>query len=145
MHSEQQIGERLGRSRSAIAGKISRLRRVGVIKKSSRKAGGAVKKFAVNPRVGQVRKKLDNVSKNSILAAITPPPPLKFHRVNAPLDPHPCTLIELDAGQCHWPLGDLLDPPRLFCGAPSLDGLPYCDHHAQLAYQKEPHHGRSHP
>lgn len=134
-YSANQIGVILGRTRSAVCGKIGRLRRAGVVEVEP-KPGGAGKRFAVNPRVGQVRKKLDNVSKNKGLAAISPPP--KFHRVSAPLTTDPCTLIELEAGQCHWPLGDTFDPPRLFCGAPSLDGLPYCAHHHFRAVQSSP-------
>ena len=131
-YSANQIGVMLGRTRSAVCGKIGRLRRAGVVEVEP-KPGGAGKRFAVNPRVG--RKKPDNVSKNKGLAAITPP--LKF-RERAPLSSEPCSLIELEPWQCHWPLGDLFDPPRLFCGAPSLDGLPYCAHHHCRAVQSSP-------
>ena len=142
-YSANQIGGMLGRTRSAICGKIGRLRRAGAVEIEP-KPGGAGKKFAVNPRNGPRPKRLDNVSKNKGLAAI--PPPLKLRRVNAPLNTHPCALIELEPWQCHWPLGDMLDPPLLFCGAAAADGLPYCDQHARIAYQREPHtqrHGKA--
>ena len=97
-YSANQIGVMLGRTRSAVCGKIGRLRRAGVVEVEP-KPGGAGKRFAVNPRVGQVRKRLDKLSKNKGLAAISPPP--KFHRVSQPLTTDPCTLIELENGQCH--------------------------------------------
>ena len=135
IRSANQIAKILGRSRSAVCGMIGRLRQRGIAVPRSR-AGGAGKKFNVNPRVGQMRPKRDNVSKNKGLAAIPPTP--KFHRVSQPLTTDPCSLIELEPWQCHWPLGDLLDPPRLFCGAPSLDGFPYCAHHHFRAVQSSP-------
>ena len=139
--SAKQIGKILNRTRSAVCGMIGRLRQRGVdVPRTG--GGGAGKKFHINPHVGQTKSRKPKYHcENKVLAVI--PPPQKFHRVSEPLTTDPCTLLELEARQCHWPLGDLLDPPRLFCGAPSLDGLPYCDHHALMAYQKEPNHGRS--
>ena len=59
--SASQIAKELHRTRSAICGKIGRLRRAGVLTIQA-KPGGAGKPFAINPRVGHVRPKRDNVS-----------------------------------------------------------------------------------
>lgn len=43
-------------------------------------------------------------------------------------------LIDLDASTCHWPKGDPADPAFEFCGGYALKGLPYCQHHSRIAY-----------
>lgn len=45
------------------------------------------------------------------------------------------TIMDLRESMCRWPLGDPSAPDFRFCGARSLTGMPYCDHHAQIAYQ----------
>jgi GcrA cell cycle regulator len=45
------------------------------------------------------------------------------------------TIMELREGMCRWPLGDPTTPAFRYCGAQGLAGLPYCSHHAQIAYQ----------
>ena len=38
------------------------------------------------------------------------------------------------ARACAWPIGDPDDPDFHFCGAPSIEGKPYCAEHAARAY-----------
>ncbi|MGP9821251.1 GcrA family cell cycle regulator [Salinarimonas sp. NSM] len=45
------------------------------------------------------------------------------------------TIMDLRESMCRWPMGDPSSPDFRFCGARSLTGMPYCDHHAQIAYQ----------
>ena len=45
------------------------------------------------------------------------------------------TIMELREGMCRWPLGDPTTPTFRYCGAQGGAGLPYCSHHAQIAYQ----------
>ena len=45
------------------------------------------------------------------------------------------TIMELREGMCRWPLGDPTKPEFRFCGSQGVVGLPYCTHHAQIAYQ----------
>jgi len=45
------------------------------------------------------------------------------------------TIMELREGMCRWPLGDPTTPAFRYCGARAVEGLLYCAHHAQLAYQ----------
>jgi GcrA cell cycle regulator len=45
------------------------------------------------------------------------------------------TIMELRDYMCRWPMGDPTKPEFRFCGGRSLTGLPYCNHHAQIAYQ----------
>ena len=45
------------------------------------------------------------------------------------------TIMELREGTCRWPLGDPTTPQFRYCGGHAITGLPYCSHHAQIAYQ----------
>jgi len=45
------------------------------------------------------------------------------------------TIMDLREGMCRWPIGDPTSPDFRFCGASAYTGAPYCEHHAQLAYQ----------
>ena len=45
------------------------------------------------------------------------------------------TIMELRESMCRWPLGDPTTAEFRFCGARATMGLPYCTHHAQVAYQ----------
>lgn len=45
------------------------------------------------------------------------------------------TIMDLRESMCRWPMGDPTTPEFRFCGARSITGLPYCNHHAQIAYQ----------
>jgi GcrA cell cycle regulator len=45
------------------------------------------------------------------------------------------TIMELRESMCRWPLGDPTTADFRYCGARAITGLPYCSHHAQIAYQ----------
>ena len=43
--------------------------------------------------------------------------------------------MQLRESLCRWPLGDPATPDFRICGARADTGLPYCEYHAQIAYQ----------
>ena len=45
------------------------------------------------------------------------------------------TLDKLTERTCKWPIGDPGHADFHFCGCDSLDGVPYCEYHAGIAYQ----------
>lgn len=45
------------------------------------------------------------------------------------------TIMELRETMCRWPLGDPTTAEFRFCGGRAIVGLPYCSHHANVAYQ----------
>jgi GcrA cell cycle regulator len=45
------------------------------------------------------------------------------------------TIMELRESMCRWPMGDPTTLEFRFCGAKAIAGLPYCPHHARVAYQ----------
>ena len=46
-----------------------------------------------------------------------------------------CSILELTEDKCHWPIGDPGQADFFFCGGKTIIGLPYCGHHARIAYQ----------
>jgi GcrA cell cycle regulator len=70
-----------------------------------------------------------------------PPPPRPPKPPPPPPTPLPPTvpqmrklgLFQLKRQHCRWPLGGLLDPPRLFCAADTHDGEVYCPAHMLAA------------
>lgn len=45
------------------------------------------------------------------------------------------TIMDLREYMCRWPMGDPTTAEFRFCGARSQTGMPYCSHHARIAYQ----------
>ena len=93
--SAAQISERLNRSRASVCGKEMRLRSDDLL------PAGVEKNFEVNPAV-QMRPGCAQITGTSIVSAKSTP------LVDATLPPpemQRCSLLELDAGQCRWPLG----------------------------------------
>ena len=72
------------------------------------------------------------------------PMPKRKYRVDAPIPPleaerlpeiNVLTIYQLTHGDCHWPLGEMLDyPPFLYCGQVAIEGRPYCAAHCRKAY-----------
>ena len=46
------------------------------------------------------------------------------------------TLMQLTDKTCRWPLGDVRDPGFIYCGELPLEGCPYCEEHAKIAYNR---------
>ncbi len=125
-HSASIIGEKLGRTRNAVIGKVHRmgfpLRLMG--KHSSRKKPG---RKAYNP--GAFRKSRAR------------PPELHAARVKPvrpqevpPPEARMVSLMELQPRDCKWPIGDPVQPSFGFCGAKQFASFPYCQHHVAMAY-----------
>jgi GcrA cell cycle regulator len=46
-----------------------------------------------------------------------------------------CSLLELSAEKCRWPISTPGAEDFCFCGNTPVDGLPYCPGHTRLAYR----------
>jgi GcrA cell cycle regulator len=99
------IGNELGVSRNAIAGKAHRM---GLPKRNSPISNSG------DPRKNQKKSVEDN---NKEL-------PLKILLRN----------VEWSRNRCCWPIGDPKLPGFSFCGTPIIPGRPYCEEHSILAY-----------
>lgn len=60
--------------------------------------------------------------------------PVAHDNVVVPLSER-VTIMDLREFMCRWPVGDPTSPNFRFCGARSSTGMPYCAHHASIAYQ----------
>jgi GcrA cell cycle regulator len=67
--------------------------------------------------------------------AAAPPAPVALREAAIVPPSEGVTIMELREAMCRWPLGDPTTPEFRFCGAHAATGLPYCPHHAQIAYQ----------
>ncbi|WP_024506780.1 GcrA family cell cycle regulator [Bradyrhizobium sp. ARR65] len=118
----REIAERIGVSRNAVIGKISRLNLM------RDKAGPARKE-----RSGEPRKRAASRLRRQILRAVS------VEETRAAEEPiangHRCSLFELSKQTCRWPLSTPGAADFCFCGNPPLEGLPYCPGHSRLAYR----------
>jgi len=124
-------------SRSAIMGKVHRLglapRRVpgsATWKRKSATPGG------VNTRTGEVRTPRRRSAFYEMLKAMDDMP------VDPVVEVEPIVNVEkrvafadLEDKHCRWPIGDPQDESFHFCGRNKGNGISYCDHHAQVAFQ----------
>ena len=105
-----QIAAAIGVSRNAVIGKIHRL---GL---SSRHPRGPTQRRLL--RLAFARAPLDEILSGVVV-----------------ISTHPCSLIDIDAHQCRWPIGDPASTNFLFCGNDAIAGFTYCLGHARMAYR----------
>ena len=112
-----------GVTRGAVLGKVHRL---GLKRADDAKA----RPRATTPpaRPGQARNGAKPVLKAVAGARAAEP----AGREPEPAGPRP--IWALGQCQCRWPIGNLLDPPGLFCGAVTADGSSWCSVHERMVY-----------
>jgi GcrA cell cycle regulator len=115
--SAAQISKWLNRSRGSVCGKAMRWRSHGVL------PAEVEKHFEVKPV--QTPHGPAKTTVTSIRPAKRTPP------IDAlpPPDMRRSSLVELDDGQCRWPLGNINQVATLFCGGAAVSGFSYCGHH----------------
>jgi GcrA cell cycle regulator len=130
------VGERLGMSRNAIAGRAAR---IGV---------------EFRTRAPRSVLSINGVRGNAKQRSGKPPKPVPVARMkwgksvsHAPVAPtfiNPVeeagvvTMLELGAHHCKWPIGDPASVDFRFCGKAQADGRPYCAGHSAIAFVKPP-------
>lgn len=130
--SASQIADELGGvTRNAVIGKVARLgltlgagQRTPIKRRPKRQAPAYrsnVVALPARPARPTPRK-----------AAVPPPPRPQIDKPTVAAMPLMLPLESLTERTCKWPFGD--QPPYTFCGAPSLDGKPYCPKHCAAAY-----------
>lgn len=145
-YSANDIAKNLGGgvTRNAVIGKAHRLKL---------SASAASNRSAIEPpskTAGVVITKINKVSKRpSILGSL---PPVKASDMQARATTtvvrqpmlRPIETVRRSDGipvtkagerHCRWPIGDPRSPDFRFCGCEIQEGLPYCTHHARIAYQ----------
>ena len=109
-----QIAYRLRRPRAAICGKVQRLLREGLLESKNAKHP-VPRKRRMRARPPQSR------------IMLLPP------QVDDRLAMQPCSILELDATRCHWPLGEVDAVATEFCGDLPAPGHRYCPRHLRMA------------
>jgi GcrA cell cycle regulator len=56
-------------------------------------------------------------------------------RTNANKAAKPKALLDLEPGDCRWPIGEPKHEDFHFCGRPHVPGRPYCAQHWDMAFQ----------
>jgi GcrA cell cycle regulator len=125
----REIAVDLGVSRNAVIGKLSRLQ-------WTREENRAPHP---NPRTKRAKgdrakatARLQYQMLKAVYADAAPPPDEPIHNGRC------CSLLELDAQRCRWPISTPGAQDFCFCGNLPIDGLPYCAGHARLAYRPNP-------
>src|SRR5690348_14545773 len=140
--SASQIAAELGNvTRNAVIGKVHRLGLSGRAKDAKPAASVAARprKATRAPSAPTPIAPPPHVN-NVVLAPIPMPPvtqePVAYVEddVAIPMSER-VTIMDLRESMCRWPMGDPTKPEFRFCGARSITGLPYCTHHARIAYQ----------
>jgi GcrA cell cycle regulator len=131
------IAERLGGlSRSAVLGKIHRLRPSVAKKISSTKKTTVPKKTSAAKKKRVVAKTLHQRTASERCHPTRGVAPSSQPRTNESQQPGK-SLLELTNDTCRWPHGDPGTQGFFFCGEPGAaleGGKPYCVHHARRAY-----------
>ena len=129
--SASRIARELGAmSRNAVLGKVHRLDLAARMARQRSDIPRRRKAWPPGPALGSFPRTVprSNAAAAYALAADAPAPQ------PAPIDDIPagqrCTLLDLTATTCRWPVGDPGHRDFFFCGGKSLRGLPYCADHA---------------
>lgn len=134
LSASQIAGELGGITRNAVIGKVHRLGLSGRAQSAS--AGAPRQRKARSP--AQMLRIARNATRGNTALA-------HAYEIEAEAEPEVIdniipltqrrTILELTESTCRWPVGDPGSGDFFFCGGNAVCGLPYCPHHARLAYQ----------
>ena len=131
--SASECGQRMGVSRNSVIGKVHRL---GLSGKYRRPREG--RRRMTKPKRDAASKRRDVLDVQTPQKSVTSPESRDAPVGKRDLSEEPrrgsFDLLDLKLGQCRYPEGN--GPPFAFCGAPIVDGYPYCHEHAELCYNK---------
>ncbi len=135
-----------GHSASGIAALLGEVTRNAVIGKVHRLGLAGRKTTSRQPVPRRTSSRRDSSGRVELRQA-----PARFARPASPLPPAPpppvaalmLPLRQLRADQCRWPIGDPKEAGFGFCGCQKAPGIPYCGHHAAIAYNPAARRGRA--
>ncbi len=139
--SASQIAGRLGGvTRNAVIGKVHRLGLSGRATTSRAKPARA-RKHKTTRQGGTTRLGLFSSNSTAMRSLSTNPDGPKeepfrsqYVELDIPLEER-VDLVDLKESQCRWPIGDPQESGFHFCGKHKEDGTPYCEYHAEIAFQ----------
>jgi GcrA cell cycle regulator len=126
----REIAADIGVSRNAVIGKLSRLnlRREG--------SGDERRPHRKNGEKGRRPKTAPRLQYQMLRALYAEPQRVAEEPIQ---DGHRCSLLELSAEKCRWPINTPGAEDFCFCGNTPVEGLPYCAGHTRLAYRPNSH------
>jgi GcrA cell cycle regulator len=141
--SASQIAGRLGEvTRNAVIGKVHRLGLAGRATTSrmrSARPRNRVAHLPLRPTRVQYRTQGNVALKPIFMPVEKPTVALSIVPSVAPDLSLPAALqvalLDLKENMCRWPIGDPQDDNFHFCGHTKAQGISYCEHHAQKAFQ----------
>ena len=117
----------IGVSRNAVIGKLSRLNL------SREKSGEPRRTARKDAAPGSRPKAVPRLQYRMLQALYGEPQPAAD---DTPIhNGHTCSLLELSAQRCRWPISTPGAADFCFCGNMPVEGLPYCAGHSRLAYR----------
>ena len=138
--SASQIANRMGGvTRNAVIGKVHRLGLSGRAT-PTRTARPRTRKTRTpsHPSTASVFRSSGNTAlkmePDADIEAMPDPKPATIHEIEIPPGERR-TILTLTEHTCKWPIGDPGQEDFHFCGRNSSQGMPYCPHHAAIAYQ----------
>ncbi|GJD93752.1 GcrA family cell cycle regulator [Methylobacterium iners] len=138
--SASQIATQLGGvTRNAVIGKVHRLGLSGRVKPGD----GAVAGRKKVSREAEIELAESGPIAPEVIPIVSHRPAPDFPQAAPPVVAAPTalasstrvTIMDLRESMCRWPMGDPTSSDFHYCGDRSITGLPYCTHHAQIAYQ----------
>lgn len=138
--SASQVADRIGGcSRNAVISKLHRLGltgrpqdvnrgRQGVRARIIRKAHAANSNKPIAPRTAAFN------APHHVPTVEAEPYEPAYVEIDVPIAERK-QLIDLEKDDCRWPIGDPTKSDFHFCNGKKITGLPYCDHHARVAFQ----------
>ncbi|HET7211210.1 MAG TPA: GcrA family cell cycle regulator [Methyloceanibacter sp.] len=135
--SASQIAARLGGvTRNAVIGKVHRLGLSG--RATSSRSSSPRPRCNHVPRASRASSLVFGTRGNTALKphyeAEPDFAPAPLEELVIPLNER-ASILTLKEAMCRWPIGDPGEPEFHFCGRKSCGTLPYCEHHARMAYQ----------
>jgi GcrA cell cycle regulator len=131
LSASQIAGELGGVTRNAVIGKVHRLGLSGrgqptsSIKRQRRTHSPGLRRTRQLVTMGNLALKADALEEEELRPR---------RNVVVPI-PKRLTIFALTEHTCKWPIGDPGKEDFYFCGHDSLEGAPYCEYHAGVAYQ----------
>jgi GcrA cell cycle regulator len=123
----REIADDIGVSRNAVIGKLSRLNL------TRRKGGEARRPVRKDAAKGHRPRAMPRLQYQLLQALYAEPQPAADEE---PIHSGPgCSLLELSAEKCRWPISTPGAEDFCFCGNMPVEGLPYCAGHTRLAYR----------
>lgn len=136
------IGSRLGITRNAC---ISKAHRIGLDARPHFN-NTPVRRLSPEEQIARaekarIRKLTTERTRRARVRGVSLPPERLPAPAPIPLECRPCSLLELTADTCRFPIGDPGQPDFYFCGAQPQVG-PYCGFHDRLTHSPAPKRDR---